>query len=135
MQRFLCWRKRPPGAIRAHPSAACAVSLVEPCEINKNPCKRASIPSSSLDVSIPQAEVEVNSAISIDRRSLVCRLAAHGAGDRNDVRKHLNCSRALPQPEDGCARQGKPDSHPACAAQARPEVRSPLDPLTAARPA
>jgi hypothetical protein len=47
-------------------------------------------PSTSLYSPEPQVEVQVNSRLSFARVSLVCRLAAHGAGDRNDVLEHLN---------------------------------------------
>jgi len=37
----------------------------------------------------------VNSEICLDRHAVVCRLAAHGDGDANDVLKPLYGSRAI----------------------------------------
>ncbi len=98
----------------------------------KNPCKPAAITYRSLDVSKPQLEVEMNCGRFLDRPPPVCRLAAHGDGDQYDVHELRNRPRAVAQSADGRARARQSDPHPARPAQARPEVRSPLDPLAAA---
>ncbi len=69
----------------------------------------------------------MNSQLGLDRRPLVCRLAAHGDGDR--IRRprmplDLAPERSLNQRMDALARANR-DPHPAGPAQARPEGRSP----------